>query len=398
MNGFVQSFAAFIPLIAAVLGSCSDSSTAPTGGVRERWYQTQPGYGRARPAVNGEAVFFGTGDGQVIARDINSGAALWAAKVSSEGIKGANLIVRSNVLIAPSVFETVAVDARSGQELWRYKAPNDTVGVAVGSASPGTVIDSRIDADNDMAYIPAWGASISALDLRTGAVRWVWRPGAIAGDTAISGVFASGSMGVRVGGDTLFATLWHFTNRAGGSSEAWLVALAKINGTELWRVKLPFIGSGVLIETAPALYQNLVLVHTLSARTYAVDRSTQAIAWEFTAPTATLSTLAGPEVSGSVVYVDGGDGQTYALQAANGAIIWKGAFGTATIGDMLVTDRHIIFSTGAELHILDRQTGKQNLVIVQPHTSDPLFGSPAQFANGSVFVTVAGAAWCFDEP
>jgi hypothetical protein len=111
MTALSPSYVAFIPLIAAIVGSCGDSSTGPGGGIRERWYQTQPGYGRARPAVNGTAVYFGTGDGQVTARDINSGEALWSAKVSTEGIKGANLIVRSNILIAPSVFHTVALVA-----------------------------------------------------------------------------------------------------------------------------------------------------------------------------------------------------------------------------------------------------------------------------------------------
>jgi outer membrane protein assembly factor BamB len=163
-------------------------------------------------------------------------------------------------------------------------------------------------------------------------------------------------------------------------------------------VKLPFEGSGVLIQTAPALYQNLVIVHTVSARTFAIDRATQQIAWEFTAPGFTFSTSSGPEVSGEVVYVDGGDGQIYALRAADGTIVWKGLYGLETTHDMLVTDRHIIFPTGAELHVLDRQTGQQVALTVQPHTSDPLFASPAAFANGLVFITVADAAWCFEDP
>lgn len=398
MTGLFSPYAVFLPLLAAVVGSCGDSSTGPGGGVRERWYQAQSSFGRARPAISGTTVFFGTGDGQVIARNINSGAVLWSAKVSNEGIEGANLIVRSNVVVAPSVFHTAALDAQTGRELWRYQAPNDTVGVLAGSANPGTLIDARIDADNDVAYIPAWGASVSAVDLRTGVVRWVWQPGFIAGDTATSGVFRSGSMGVRISGDTLFATLWHFTNRAGGFSEAWLVALAKLSGAELWRVRLPFEGSGVLVEAPPVLYQNLVIVHTLSARTYAIDRSSQTIAWEFVVPGAAFSTIAGPEISGDTVYVDGGDGQIYALRAADGTIVWKGLYGLATTRDMLVTDRHIIFPTGGELHILDRRTGLQLVDAVQPHTSDPLFASPAASANGLVFITVANAAWCFEDP
>jgi outer membrane protein assembly factor BamB len=98
------------------------------------------------------------------------------------------------------------------------------------------------------------------------------------------------------------------------------------------------------------------------------------------------------------VYVDGGDGQIYALRGADGTIIWKGMYGLATSADLLVTERHIIFPSGSELHILDRQTGNQLLVAVQPHTSDPLFASPAGYANGLVFITVANGAWCFEDP
>jgi outer membrane protein assembly factor BamB len=391
--------AALIPLLVILVGSCRGSSTGPSaGGLRERWYQSQTGSSRSRPAINGTTVYFGTGDGQIIARDVNSGAQLWAAKVSQEAIEGANLIVRTNVVVAASVFHTTGVDALTGRELWRYESPKDTVGAPPGGANPGSLIDSRLDADNQMVYIPAWGASVSAIDLGTGAVRWVWHPGVIAGDTATSGVFSSGSMGVKVSGDTVFSTLWHATNRAVGTSEAWLVALDRNTGAEFWRVRMPFQGSGVLIQAAPALYQNLVIVHTLSARTYAIDRSTQRVVWEYVAPGATLSTNAGPEILGDILYVDGGDGQIYALRAADGTIVWKGMYGLATGGDLLVTDRHIIFPSGAELHVLDRQTGNQLVVAVQPHTSDPLFASPAASANGLVYITVANAAWCFEDP
>jgi outer membrane protein assembly factor BamB len=368
-----------LPAFPLFLGSCGGPSGPEVGGVRERWYQAQTGYSRARPATNGTVVYFGTGDGSVAARDMNTGSLLWISKVSRDAINGANLVVSANVVVAPSVFQTFGLDAQTGQQLWSYEAPDDTVGVSPSAASPGTLTNSRIDADNQVVYIPAWGASVSALELRTGAVRWVWQPGLIAGDT-------------------LFSTLWHFTNRVGGTAEAWLVALDKNSGAELWRTKLPYQGSGVLVETAPALSGNLVIVHLLSGRTYAVDRTTRQIAWEFSVPGYTLSTLAGPEVSAGIAYVDGGDSQIYALRASDGSVAWKGSFGSQTTRDLLVTDRHIIFPTGAELHILDRQSGQQVAVVVQPHTSDPLFASAAAFANGLVFTSVGGGAWCFEEP
>jgi outer membrane protein assembly factor BamB len=110
------------------------------------------------------------------------------------------------------------------------------------------------------------------------------------------------------------------------------------------------------------------------------------------------STSAGPELSGDQVYVDGGNGSIYALRAADGSQIWSYAFGSSTTGDMLATTRRLLFTQGNVLYILDRNTGLKVAATGQPHTSDPLFASPAAASQGLVFVTVAGAAWCFEEP
>jgi len=154
----------------------------------------------------------------------------------------------------------------------------------------------------------------------------------------------------------------------------------------------------VLIQTAPVVYQNLIIVHTLNARTYAIDRETQTVRWEFTPPGFMNSTSSGPELSEDRVYVDGGNGSIYALHAADGTQIWSYAFGFSTITDMLVTSRRLLFNQGDVLYILDRRTGLRVAATRQPHTSDPLFASPAAASQGLIFVSVADAAWCFEEP
>lgn len=392
----------FVPALSFALvfgGSCRESSGTGGNGVTERWYQTQPGYSNARPAVMGSSVYFGTGDGQIIARDVTSGGTKWTTRVANGAVQGANLVARGDVVVAPVLSYTVGLDASTGRELWRYAAPDDTTDVASGTGpGPGSVVESRIDADNNTVFVPAWGASVSAVDLHSGAVRWIWKPGTIAGDTAVSGVFRSGAMGVRVSGDTVFATLWHYLNRAGVTSEAWVVALNRLTGAELWRVRLPYEAAGVLIQTAPVVYKNLVIVHTLSGRTYAIDRLTQNASWEFT-PAGTLrSTTAGPELFGDTVYIDGGDGHIYALRAADGVQLWSYDFEAQTTRDMLVTNRRLIFTQGSLLYVLDRLTGIRVAVTGQPRTNDPLFASAPAFSEGLVFVTVADAAWCFEEP
>jgi outer membrane protein assembly factor BamB len=395
------NFAGLFILAALTLGAAC--SQEPTGGiastVRERWYQTQPGYGKARPAILGNLAYFGTGDGQVIARDVNTGTARWSARVATRAIEGYNIVARSGVVVVPVVFYTVGLDANTGRELWRYEAPDDTTGAAPGAeTNPGSVGGSRIDADNQTVFVPAWGASVSAIDLQTGSVKWIWQPGRLEGDTAVSGVFRSGAMSARVSGDTVFVPVWHFTNRAGGTSEAWVVALDRLTGTEFWRLKLPYQGSAVLIEAAPVVFRNLVIVHTLSARTYAIDRETQQIAWEFTVPNPTNSTVAGAELHDGIVYVDGGDHHIYALQATDGNVLWSSPFPTQASHDLLVTERRIVFPIGTSLHVMDRVSGAGVAIVSQPRTSDPLFASAAAFSDGLVFVTVAGAAWCFEEP
>ncbi len=381
----------------AVAGSgCNGSATGPDGGgVRERWFQTQPGWSWARPAVAGNLVYFGTGDGQIIARDVNSGRPVWSAKVANQAVNGANLLVRNGVVIAPIVSYTVGLDASTGRELWRYLAPLDTVGISPGV--PGQVATSRIDADEAAVFIPAWGASVSAVDIRTGTTRWIWQPGRMEGDTATSGVFRSGSNGVSVSGDTVFATVWHHVNRMGGTVEGWVMALNRATGGEFWRVRLPREGGSARVGTAPALYANLVIARTLHGRVYAIDRVTHEIVWKFHSPDATLSTVSGVEVFGDVLYADGGDGYLYALRARTGEVVWRSSFPTQTGADLLVTGKRVVFTNGPELFVVDQETGRRVALTRQPRTHDPLFSSPAAYANGLVFVTVGDGAWCFEE-
>lgn len=383
--------------VAIHASGCNGSTTGPDGGgVRERWFQLQPGWSWARPAVAGDVVYFGTGDGQIIARDVNNGRPVWSAKVANQPVNGANVLVRNGVVIAPIVSHTVGLDASTGRELWRYLAPLDTVGISPGV--PGQVATSRIDADDARVFIPAWGASVSAVDIRTGATRWTWQPGRMEGDTAASGVFRSGSNGVRVSGDTVFATVWHNVNRLGGTVEGWVVALDRASGREFWRVRLPREGGTVRVGTAPALYANLVIARTLHGRVYAIDRVTHEVVWKFHSTDATLSTVAGVEVYGDVLYADGGDSHLYALRAGTGEVVWKSPFPTQSGADLLVTDRRVTFTNGPDLFVVDRETGRRIATTSQPRTHDPLFSSPAAYANGLVFVTVGDGAWCFEQP
>jgi outer membrane protein assembly factor BamB len=237
---------------------------------------------------------------------------------------------------------------------------------------------------------------VSALDLRTGAVRWVWQPGPSAGDTAASGVFRSGSMGARVSGDTVFATAWHFLDRLGLRSEAWLVALDAPTGRELWRVVLPSYTGGVVVQGAPAVAGPLVLLATRGGHVWAVDRATQQVAWHFT-PRTKYATLTQVEVYGGVAYADGGDDCLYALRAADGSVLWSADATNGATADLLVTERRVYYPTGGTIHVFDRATGRR-VASARVRTDGDAIESPPASAYGRVFVTVSDGAWSFDEP
>ena len=387
------------PVLALLLTglSCGDGPTGAGGDLRARWSQAQDGNARAQPAVVGDVVYFGTGDGRVVARARETGAQRWSTVVApGEAVRGRNLLERGGVLVVPVALATVGLDATTGEQLWRYASPRDTVGRGP-NADPGSVIAARVEADDAAAYIPAWGASVSAVDLRTGAVRWVWEPGVSAGDTAAGGRFRSGAQGVRVSGDTVFATVWHFLDAQGLKSEAWLVALHRAAGVELWRVVLPSYTGGVLVNGAPALYARLAIFTTVGGRTWAIDRFTRQLVWQFVPP-ARYSTQTQAELGGDAVFIDGGDDFLYALDATSGAVRWKSNAGNGATRDLLVTDRRVYYPTNGSLRVFDRATGRAIAGMEVKPVGDAVETAATTDGRGRIFVTVTKAAQSYDEP
>jgi glucose dehydrogenase len=300
------------------------------------------------------------------------------------------------VLVVPAVHFTVGFDAATGEELWRYSAPLDTVDAAV--PAPGEVRRATIEANGETVFIPAWGGSVSAVDLQTGMARWVWHLGPMASDTASPGVFRSGAEGVTVSGDTVYVGGWHSLDRAGVASETWLVALDAVTGTEYWRIVIPTFSGGVSVYGAPKVFGRLVIFSPLVGYTWAFDRLTREEVWSYV-PRPYHATTVGPELYGDVLYVDVGDDSLVALGAADGEVRWKARIGGSTYHGLLVTERRIYIPWGQRLAVLDRASGRRLADATQPgRTYDSYIASAPAAANGRVFINVEGAAWSFDEP
>ena len=367
------------------------------GSVRQRWFQSQASWPTARPLVAGDVVIFGTGDQRLVARDRKTGAPRWTTRVTSVtqgqnvAVGGLDIVASAGAAVAALSRNVVGVDVATGTELWSYSPPPDTT--ANPQPGPGAVVASGLVADGDFVYVPAWGASVSALDIHTGASQWVWRP-------SPAPTFRSGAQGATLSGDTLFVNAWNALNAQFSRTEAWLVALDRRTGRELWRVAFPSYTLGTVVSGRPALWHNLVIVASAGGYVFAVDRTTRAIAWRYT-PTSKHTSDAGPVVFGDVVYVDAGDDYVLAMRASDGGALWRTNMLNSTSSDFLVTPSRLYAVDGAFMNIIDRATGRFVARRMSPNASTAVgaaFTTPPAAAGNEIYVTVMGGAWSFQEP
>ena len=373
------AFAA-LPLVAAC-----EHVTGPNRGLHERWFVPLPGSNPyalvPRPAVAGDLVVFGTGDGRLQGLDAATGALRWETAAGAGPIFGTRIVHQDGVVLATTQTATVAVEAGTGRLLWRYAAPAGPRGAS--PAEPGFVGKAYLDADHDAAYLPAWGGTVSAVDLRTGRVRWVWSFGPALPNRA-------GVSGVRVSGDTVFATAWHWLVPNGVRSEVSLLALDRGAGRELWRAALPGEGSGTGPWTQPLVVGNRVVTGAADGGVVAVDRASGAVAWRADGASGHVAAV----LDGGVVYVDGPSSvenglTTYlALDAATGRPRWTVKLDLApAVHELLVTARRVHVSTGSTIIVLDRASGRRVAEIRHPQgESTGGFASAPVEAAGRLFV------------
>lgn len=368
----------------------------PRSELTEVWFQAQPAtpFTYARPEVVGDVVLMGSPTGQLLWRNLDTGNPRRAAAVCGPGgPQGIRLAVAGITVAVPCRDEVIGLSLATGGPLWTYEPPPDTT----HDDLPGLVAATYPAGDGTVIYVPAWGASVTALEAATGAPRWTWRAGRFASDTSVN-VFRSGASGVAVSGDTVFVTVWHFTNQGGGAMEAILLALDRATGAELWHTVMPVPTSGGgNVAAPPLLTGDLAIVSTLHGRIYGVRRSTGQVAWQYRSPAFTFATFGAPVIVDGVIYASTGDDRLTALNAATGEVLWAAEARGAT-KDLMATDRHVYVPNGGRLGVHDRATGALVATGRVKNPQDGTFVTAAAARDGQVFITSTDGAWSFREP
>jgi outer membrane protein assembly factor BamB len=202
------------------------------------------------------------------------------------------VINASPVAIAPSGWALTALNARTGAVRWKL---------------PTAGMIGRPVVANGVIYFAPQDGYVYAVDAATGHIRWRFqRTVNVSAQVGIDGYPA-------LDGDTLYIA----------SDGGTVYALDAQTGKERWLFTLP--DSKGHIYAAPAVGRGKVYLSSGNGTNafYALDEATGKIAWQFTAPQGFDSY---PLLSGNTVYV-GADGYTlasfYALNADSGKVRWQ---------------------------------------------------------------------------
>jgi outer membrane protein assembly factor BamB len=330
------------------------------------------------------------------------------------------ILVDGRLIVADRVGYLIALDARTGEEVWR--ATGDGAFAGAPAASDGIVVAAdpasvrafdaatgaqrwqrdvasdapRLEIAGGVVYVGTTDGAVRGLDLQTGADRWSWqgdRSLDVRVDLVADGVVyanpndgrllaidtSDGSerwrfltRGKRVAyglaGDTVFVT--NNTNMEDpGGPTGEIAAIDAATGHVRWRFVAPSGG-----ELAAGAFRDGVLyVDSVQDGIYALrdDGDRSSIVWHADAPTMyRVLTLVGDTLYGATA-----GGKLFALRADDGTELWT----STTVGDhvMPIISGGMVFSADAGGSPIVRAFADADLVALLPQATGPMVSAPA---------------------
>lgn len=272
------------------------------------------------PNVFGNALFFGTENGLMVAVNKNNGETLWKTTTLHRNFILATPII-TDVFVMWGGYDAYFynISTSAGQKVWKTLVGSSVYG------SPTMIEDKVIFGAED--------GFVRAFDSGTGAEKWrlatrgeVFSSPAIYKRVAIVGSLDKHVYAVSVDKGQL---AWKFaTNNEIASSPAvgndkvyignksgTMYALNANTGSLVWT----FDTEGEII-TAPAVTSKFVIFGSKDGFIYALDAESGQLQWKFKTQGEVLSS---PSIAGNVVYVGSSDKHLYALDSNTGNELWK---------------------------------------------------------------------------
>lgn len=316
----------------------NDTEPLPSHQLRAQWeFRGQGGIGAA-PAADGNLIYAGSNEGYVYALDLETGQDVWQFQTHSPvevapvvagddvyassaatlyaldkltgaprwqfdiDVSAAPAVAGGSVYVPGQDGNLVAIDARTGQEQWRF-------------ATGGPLASSPVVA-GDWVYVGSRDRYLYAIDRGSGQQRWRYRTGNWVASTP------------AIAANTLFF----------GSNDEFVYALDTATGDEKWRFK-----TGNDVFASPVVADGVVFVGSYDGTLYALEAGSGRARWQLKTGKPIKSSAL---VFDQMVYFGSGDGQLYAVAAQTGRILDQLDAGSQIYTDLIRSDQTILMVNG----------------------------------------------------
>jgi eukaryotic-like serine/threonine-protein kinase len=265
-------------------------------------------------------------------------------RVATKGdVIGSPAVFRNTVYIGSGDGRLYALDLQTGAERWLFDAQSPI-------PSTPAVGDNRV-------YFGTRNGTYYAVDATNGTLRWQFKTGA---DLPLKWGHESGdyytSSPVYVDGLVIF-----------GAGDGQVYAVDAKTGRERWRAR-----TEGRVRSSPAVSRGLVYVGSMDGRIYCFELQSGRQVWRYETQGASLNSAdfgfdrrtiqSSPAAVGGVVYVGSRDDGLYALSADTGKLRWRASHNISwIITTPAVADGRVYVgsSDGAFVQALDAATGEE---------------------------------------
>jgi outer membrane protein assembly factor BamB len=337
-----------VVLVAVTLTGCF-------GGSR-----TTPGWSGV--AASDTLAYYASPTGKLYAVDVASGAQQWLYPAGDKETAGPfyaqPVLAGSTLLIGSADHILYAIDAQSGQLLWKYQTQGEII--ASVAVSDGIV------------YLASSDTGLYALDLSNGVQEWQFNSDNWNWATP-----------VVVGNRVYLASMDHH-----------IYCLDTANGQLVWQQDV-----SSAIPSNPVVANGLVYFGALDSNLYAVNADTGDIAWTFSPPTTEFlgrQFPAGrwfwgePAVADGTVYAGSLAGTVYALNADSGTLVWQHEL-TGSVRAGLVYDSGTLYAATDVGNVYAINVSNQQERWVYSATKASVLGMPV-LSGTMLFVGTTGGS------
>jgi outer membrane protein assembly factor BamB len=324
------------------------------------------------PAVAGDVVYVGSGDGNLYALDRVTGAVRWKRDVGSP-IASSPAVGTRRVFFGTRDGKFHALDAATGEVRWRLATGPDFPW-PWGHESGDVYTSSPVHVDGTVIF-GAGDGRVYAVDARTAKPKW----------TASTGGRVRSSPAVD--GGRVYV----------GSADGRVYAFDLVTGAPRWRydtegVKLDSRNFGYdrrTVQSSPTVSGGTVFVGARDGFLYAIDAVTGQLRWRFDHKISWVNTS--PGVENGIVYAGSSDGQfVQAVNAATGQEVWRSKAGVTWSSPAIARDVVYAGDGSGRVNAFDKRTGE---ALWSFRTGSQVYGSPVPDGDLLFFGSTDGGVY-----